>query len=111
MKKPVRLDISAIGYDDKCRRKPHMEILLRINESEKDFEENKYTISGKILHEILQSTFTYDFSLVKYYYLREGLNLENAIRNTMNLLSERWKNLLDVKNENYAWFDDFEMQS
>jgi len=110
MIKAARIDISDIAYDDKCERKPYMAVLLRINNLEKYFQEKHWIFIGKFLHEILQSTFSYNYSLVEYFYYKKNLKVGEALLNTMNLLKQRYIELLNEENENYPWFENYSMQ-
>ncbi|MHA1347210.1 MAG: PD-(D/E)XK nuclease family protein [Candidatus Heimdallarchaeaceae archaeon] len=106
----ARIDITDVAEDDKCDRKPHMAVLLRLNNLKKYFEEEYWVFTGKFLHEILQSTFSFDYSLVEYYYYRHSLSVGDAILSTMNQLKQRWIEILYEKNENYPWFNNYTMQ-
>lgn len=110
MVRSARLSISKVADDDKCPRKPHIHILMCLKSLEEEFIEDKYTITGKILHEILQSVFTFDFPLVQFYYYKFRLSSAQALLKTMNLIGQRWLRLLKEPNQKYPWYEDFEMQ-
>jgi CRISPR/Cas system-associated exonuclease Cas4 (RecB family) len=90
--KRVRLGVTDVT-DFSCPRRIVLSTLLAASGKKSEFTQSSAALKGKILHQVIQHTFRWNFDYVKHFYhsgLSEVESLENAMQSTL----ESWKNIL-----------------
>jgi len=90
--KRIRLGVTDIT-DFSCPRRIILSTLLTAADKKSEFRQSSAALKGKILHQVLQNTFRWNFSHVQHFYHR-GLTEVEALERAMQSTFDSWKSIL-----------------